>query len=169
MSKKGFSLIEMIVYVAIVALIFIVVMQTVLIISTSWGNARAKRNVINHGGAALERMIREIRLADSVDVSGSTLGTNPGRLRLNTIVSPSDTSATTREFFLSASTTMMAEGVLPDTELTAGVRVTNLTFYYIDNGDISEAVRVEMTVEDGVGRFEQSENFYGTAVLRRSY
>jgi len=167
-TKRGFTLVEMVVYVAVIAVIFAVVVNTILSVSSAWGNARVKRNLMQQGGATMERILREIRLADSVNVGGSTLGVHPGILELATIQSPSDETALTRSFLLSSTTLMMSENSV-NTPLTSGVDITNLIFYKITNGNISEGVRVMLTVEDGVGRYYQSRNFYGTAVLRRSY
>src|SRR3989344_5301997 len=75
--KNGFTLIEMVVYTTIVAIIFVVAVNTILLTSAAWGSARVKRNILNQGNAALELMLREIRLADSINTNGSTFGVNP--------------------------------------------------------------------------------------------
>ena len=166
--KRGFTLVEMVVYTTIVAIIFVVAVNTILLTSAAWGSARVKRNILNQGNAALERMLREIRLADSINTGGSTFGVNPGILYLNTVVGAGDETPATREFFVSASSTIMRENAV-ESSLTGGITVASLVFYRVVNGDTSEAVTIRMTLQDGDGRFLQSENFYGTAVLRRSY
>ena len=167
--KKGISLLETIIYIAILAVMVAVVVNTVLITTTAFGKSRVKRNVAVQGGAALERILREVRLANNVDVAGSVLGVHPGRLRLDTTVSSSDETPTTREVFLTSSTIMMLTSGSSDAALTADAEITNLVFYFIEAAETSEAVRVEMTITGSVGQTTTSQNFYGTAVLRRSY
>jgi len=168
-NKRGLSLIETVIYVSILAILFVVVINTIAILSTSFGQSRIKRNVVTQGGSALERIVREVRLAHDIDVSGSTLGTHPGRLKLSTIVGPDDETGTTREFFLTDGTLMMQESISPAVPLTSGVDITNLVFYAISAATISKAVRIEMTVKDESGKLRSSQNFYDTTVLRRSY
>lgn len=167
--KKGVSLLETIIYVSILAMIFVVVINTVIVVSNSFGKARVKRNITAQGGAALERILREARLADSVDIIGSTLGVHPGELHLNTIVGPNDETKTTRNFSLQGNDLMIREGTSEAVALTSGVEITNLVFYFLTASTTSEAIRIEMALSDSAGRFQTSQNFSGTAVLRRSY
>jgi len=169
MNKKGISLLETIIYVSILAVMVAVVINTVVITTTAFGKSRIKRNIASQGGAAFERILREVRLADDIDEAGSVFVTHPGHLRLNTVVSPSDNTPTTREFYLSDSTLTIQAGGGTAISLTSGLDITRLVFYEISVSTTSQALRIEMTLEDGEGRFETSQNFYGTAVLRRSY
>jgi type II secretory pathway pseudopilin PulG len=166
--SKGLTLLEVVVYVSIVAIIFVIATNTFLIISNAWGHARVKRNIATQGHVAMERILYEVRLAHSIDTVGSTLGSSPGVLDLDTIANPSDPTETTRTFSISGTTLMFQDGVSPAVPMTTGVEISNLVFYSITTPN-SEGVRVEIIVEDGVGRFEDGRKFQGTAMLRRSY
>jgi len=166
---RGISLLEAVIYVAILAMIFVVVINTVIAVSNSFGKARLTRNVTSHGSAALERMLREVRLADSVNDSLSILGSHPGVLVLNTVISASDDTPTSRTFSLDAGTLTLQEEESTPVPMTRGVAVSNLVFYKITASTTSEAVRIEMTVEDSAGTMSVSKDFSATAVLRRSY
>ncbi|MEK7178814.1 MAG: hypothetical protein AAB727_00995 [Patescibacteria group bacterium] len=165
----GISLLETVIYAGIVALLSVMVINTVSLVTVANAKARIKRSVITEAGFALERMMREVRLADAIDIPGSTLGGNPGVLRLSTIVSSNDTTPTTREFSLSNGTLVMKEGAGMPRPLTSRVQVTNLVFYAITASTTSQAVKVEMTAEREARGITESYNFYDTAVLRRSY
>ena len=82
----GFSLIEMIIYVAIVAIIFVVVVNTIIIVSTAWGRARVQRTISFQGGSVMERMLREVRLADQVNIGASVFGSDPGAIARSPMV-----------------------------------------------------------------------------------
>lgn len=171
MKKQGFSLIETIVYISILGILFVVMFNTAIVVTNAFGKSRVIRAIDIQGGAILERILREVRLADSVDVGGSILGVNPGKLKLNTVLSAANPTATIREFELQTSTgdVMIKEGTGEAIPLTLGIITTRLVFYSIVASTTSEAVRIEMTFEAGLGRSYSSKDFYGTAVLRGSY
>jgi hypothetical protein len=169
-KNPGFSLIEIVIYSAILAVITVFSINMILITNTAFGKARTSRNVNGQAVAAMERIIREVRLANDIDTSGSTFDVHPGVLTLNTVVSASDSTATTRKFFLQGNDLMLQEGVSAAVLLTSGVEVTNLIFWDINSASSSSrATRTELTITGGVGRFGSAAKLYGTAVLRGSY
>lgn len=166
-GNKGLTLLEMVVYVGILGMVSVFVINTVLITSTAFAKSRVKRNLNAQAGEAVERVLREIKLASSINVGASVLASNPGRLVLNTVVSQSDSTPITREFFISGSNLIMREGAT-DFQLTSNIDVTSIIFRRIVTVN-SEAARAEIMVTDGFNKTESSANYYGTAILRRSY
>lgn len=167
--KKGIGLLEVLIYIAIVTLLTVIVINTTTIVIAASGKDRLKKNILGEAGIAVERIVREIRLADSVDVPGSVFGEHPGILKLNTIVSSGDPTPTTREFSLKDGLLRLREGTSEPMALTEKVVITNLVFYYSDNGEISEAITLELTAEDKLKNITETHIFNTTAVLRRSY
>ena len=168
--RKGLSLIEIILYVALLGLLLVAVVNLTLTIATVYAKARVVRAVNQQAVAGMERMVREIRLAHGIDNAASTFGTHPGVIELDTIVSPTDTTVTTRRFLLSGSILALEEGLSPAVALTNRVDVTNLVFHDIDTGASGRrAVRIEMTATAGQGKLQTTQTFYETAVLRGSY
>lgn len=159
---KGFSLIEMIVYVSILSVIFVIVVNTLLIVSRSYSSIKISLDINNSATVSVERMIREIRKANSVNLAQSTLDSNPGRLVLNT----TDDAGLPLivDFYLEDDTLKLKEGGVFSGDLTDGVDVTNLVFRSISNGT-SEAIKIEMELSNG----SKNKIFYNTAVLRGSY
>ena len=84
--KNGFTLIELVVYVALVALVAVVTTNTVLVLNRSLVTIRIERKLTSSAETSLRRMIREIHLAKGIYAS-STLGVSPGVLSLESFES----------------------------------------------------------------------------------
>lgn len=124
----GFTLIEIVIYTALLAAVSVIVVNLIINTGNAFTKARVSRTVHEEGNAALERMVREIRLADTVNGAASVMDAHPGTLVLNTVVSPTDATPITRRFYLAGATLMMQEGSAAAVPLSAGVRMTNLVF-----------------------------------------
>jgi type II secretory pathway pseudopilin PulG len=159
---KGFSLVEMVVYVSILAVVFVIVVNTLLIVSRSYSSIKISLDINNSATVSMERIISEIRKANSVNLVQSTFDSNPGRLVLNTVDNVGLPLIV--DFYLEDDTLKLKEGGLFSGDLTDGVDVTNLVFRRISN-DTSEAVKIEMELSNG----SKNKVFYNTAVLRGSY
>lgn len=165
-KSKGFSLVETIIYVSLLALLSVLIMSMIVSIINSQRNMKSHRAVEESAIVSLDRMIREIRDARSVDVS-SVLGTHPGNLLLQT----TNVSGNPRtvEFYLHSGVLTMKEngnaiGPLSKSEAV----VNNLVFRLMDRSN-ADAIKIELTISTGEGRSHYTENFYATAVLRGSY
>lgn len=165
--KKGFSLIEVIVYIAVLVLVFGLFTNIILSVNRSYARLSAHRNMDIAAITSMERISRAIRSASSVVVGQSTLGSNPGMLSLNQVDSGGNSINT---LFQVADQNIRIrvndtdQGVL----LPSGVSVSRLIFSLIDSGR-SQAVRVEMQLTGGWGNSTTTENYYSTEVLRGSY
>ncbi len=165
----GFGLLEALTYVAILSLLLIVVVQSALLIQSLTDRSRLTRTIAHEAGEAVERMVREVRLAEGAAMEGSVFNIHPGILKLNTVESSSESAPAVREFFLSGETLMMKEGESAPVALTANIRVKRLVFYHVVAGDVSEAVTLELVAEGVSGNVTESRTFNATAVLRGSY
>jgi len=166
-KQKGMSIIEALFYMAILVLLVSVTVATLVSLSSTYRNLRSFEAVNESAQSALERIVRELRGATSVDTMLSTLGSSPGDLYLDSL--DEDGATTTLEFFVSAQTIRVKEAGADVGPLTAAdVRVTNLIFRRMATTS-SVAVKVEMTLESGTSTHYISKNFYSTAVLRGSY
>lgn len=167
-KNRGISLIETILYAAIISIVSVFVIGSVLVMMRTFNNIQLARNINISARISMERMIREIRLADSIDGT-SVFDFNPGRLKLNTIDS-GDNPATV-EFFLDGSNLMIKEGSGQPENLTgSGVKTSSLIFRQISASTTSKAVRIELEIWDSLPQgYQKTEKFYDTAILRRSY
>lgn len=160
---------ELIIYAAILAIISVLAVNAILIMTKSFGSFKASRALNVSVRTALERMIREIRLANSLNSGESVFDANPGRLVLNTVDQEIENPAT-MEFVLGNNAVKYRKNGASLEQLTgAEVQVNRLIFRKIQNASTSLAVKVEMTVSAGQGVSQKTENFYATAVLRGGY
>jgi len=164
---RGFTLIELLVYTGILVIIMAVAVSTLLSLSRSVRTVSSAQLVESAAEVSLDRMMREARGAQSIDMAESSLGVSPGQLTLDT--TDAGGASTTVEFFLSGQTLRIKEAGADVGPLTpTSTRVTALSFRKIQTAN-SQAVKIEMTVESGTSTSYRSKNFYGTAVLRGSY
>ncbi len=166
--RRGFSLIEVVVYLAILALLITSAVRLVLASSFNVAAVRAERKIMADGGFAMQAMIREIRLSSGTG-AGSVFGTSPGTLALTTLLGPGESTETTKTFSRAGARLVRQAPSSPSEFLTSSdARVTNLTFWRSANAK-SDLIRIKLTLEAGQGRSLESATFYGAAVFRRKY
>lgn len=164
MRQKGFSLVEMIIYIAFFAVLSLVAMQATLTIMRSFYVIRLTQTINQSATVALERMSREIRNAYDVDDVASVFGVNPGSLTLRT--EDASGANTTIEFFVSNNQLRIREGGVDKGVLLAkNVTVTNLVFRDITTLH-SRAVKIEMTLRNTRAGDTRDLVLYDTIVLR---
>lgn len=161
---EGFSLVEMLIYIAILVMMLAVIMNTIVSLTGAERVIKSLRNVENSATSGMERVVREVRQAESVNTSLSILGSNPGTL----VLEGTDALGNPRtvEFYLSSGKLLLKENGLDIGALTqADAQVSNLTFYLFSASD-AEGIKTEMTVESGTSTYYRSERFYSSAILR---
>lgn len=171
-SQKGFTLVEMIIYVAFFAMLSVLAINATIMVMRSFYTLRINQSISQSATTAMERISREIRNAYNVDTANSTLGTSPGRL---TLLTKTDTGTlTTSEFYVTAGNqiNMKAGGVDQGSLMTKTVTATNLVFRLITTSNasttISKAVKVDMTLADNRSGVSKTVKYYDTIVLRGS-
>jgi len=161
--EKGYSLVEMIIYVSILSIISVVLVNTTLSFTTSYRDLRALRNIDHSAIDVMERMTRDIRSATSIDTLNSTLGSNPGVLVL---VKTNGAVSTTTRFYLDNGTAKVdLNGVYFGPLTLEGTEVTSMVFRKMDS-PVSSAVKIEMTITSAVGGVSKSKKFYSTIVVK---
>ena len=162
-NQRGFTLLEMIVYVTILSLITVVLVNTLLSFSGAYREVRMHRAIDNSALTAFERMTRDIRGARNVVVNQSVLGTHPGVLTLNTV--GTSVSTTTRFYIEDGVVKVDVNGVYSGPLTLARTAVTQLSFQRLVSTS-SEAVKVDMTVEYVYGSTTKTKNYYTTVILK---
>lgn len=164
-NKNGFSLVEIMVYLAIFTTLSILVINSFIVILSSFNTTNMNRKMLEAGTVTMERMSREIRQAKNIDMVNSFL--NTGVLQLNSTDS-SGNSMTIKFINENSNLNLYKNDNLEGNLLGQNISVTNLIFSRIATAE-SEAVRVIMTLQYSVGNNIKSENFYDTIVLRGGY
>lgn len=162
-NNKGYSLVEMVIYVGILSLITVSITTTLLSFVSSYRDIKALRIVDNSAVDSLERMTRDIRSATIVDDANSTLGSSPGVI---TIVQGTGGNSTTTKFYLQNNIIKVdVNGSYSGPITISNASVSNLTFYKIDNG-LSKAVKIDITVSATIGLSTETKTYHSTVILK---
>lgn len=164
----GYSIIEMLVYLAIFTVLSVVVINSFIIILFSFNTTNMNRQLIESGTMVVERMSREIRQASSIDIVNSSIGSNPGILQLNSTDQTSGNSVIIKFATINQALNLYRDGTSAGNLLGQNVSVDSLIFRRIATTN-SEAVKIEMTLSYSKGQSTKSVNFYDTVVLRGGY
>lgn len=163
-NKKGFTVVEVILYVSILVVLMVVIVSSVLKMTEYLREVKKYNETRRSGSLAMERMIREIRLMDRVVVASSTLGSSPATIGL---LGPNNTSLLLQ--LTGASTIQMTKNG-STTEILSSQNVTISNFIFrMTNTAKSTGVKIELTLTSEGGGAQKSQNFFGSVVLRSSY
>ena len=80
--KKGFTLVELIFYVALTGVLVLVLSQFAVTMSTSYNKGTTVNYLQENGRMAMQRITQEIRRALSVEMGWSLFDVDPGKLQL---------------------------------------------------------------------------------------
>lgn len=166
---SGFTLLETIVYMAILVVLLGVIVNAVLLLTTHYRAVRNTREMEDSAIASFDKMTRDIRDANGFVASSTVLNVANGSLTL--INRDSSTgSATTTEFYVEDDRLLIKEnGVVIGPLTKQSVKVTALIFRRIDTQS-STAFKIEMSMQsDQAAPNVISNNFYTTVVMRGSY
>ncbi len=162
---KGFSLVEMLIYVAIAAVIMIAVVDTVLGIVNVYSELRLVRNNENSAMIAMDRMSREIRNATSID-GQSVLGSTLGRLVLASTVNGNPSTA---DFYINDGILYFKkDGVYVGPLTSSTTDITSLVFTSLST-TTSKAVKIDMSLSSSYETKVKTGTFHTTIILRGSY
>ena len=162
-SIRGYSIIEILVYLAIFTAISILVINLFITILSSFNTANVNRKLLESGQMSMERMTKEIRQAKNIDISNSTNDS----LQLNS-TDVSGNNVVIKLANISGNLDLYKDGVLIGGLFSENVSLTKLIFRRITTIH-GEAVKIEMTLLYSDGRNIKSENFYNTVILRGEY
>jgi len=165
--EAGQTLLEAVVYITILVLLLVFLVNILLSVTRVIAEVRISRSLGNSAVVALERMTREIRAAETIDLTESILDSHPGQLVLEAI--DEDGNDIITKFYLTNGI-LQVETVNPPVSslIAAELEMSNLIFRQIISPS-SEAVKIEFTLRNREGKIIKSRNFYQTAVLRGSY
>lgn len=155
--KRGFSLVEMLIYVAILAVMLLLIINTMLSFTGSYRPVAALRLADRSAVSSFDRATREIRLATaaSVDASNATLNA----------ITLTQGATTTRIYVDNGVVKVDVNSVYSGPLTLSGASVTGLTFVLLDSGS-SKAVKMDMTVQGTSGQTIVTKNFHTTIVLK---
>ena len=143
--KKGFTLIEIIIYVALLAIIVLAAVDIVLVSARSVSEVRVERRIFTAGEGAMETIIRDIKQATDVIPASSTFGTSPGALALRIPQNPGSSTIITRIFSLSFDRLQKSDDGASEFLTPPEAKITSLIFWNLAT-TTSSLVSVKMTI-----------------------
>jgi prepilin-type N-terminal cleavage/methylation domain-containing protein len=161
LKSKGFSLIEMIIYIAVLAIIMVFIINTILSFTSSYRLLGALRAAENGGINSMETMTRTIRAASSITITGTTSTSV-------SLVATDNGNSTTTRFYLSGTT--LAEDVNGTYygPLTASNVTVNSIVFSLLSTTTSSALKIDMTLQGTSGKQVQTKSFHSTVVVKGS-
>jgi type II secretory pathway pseudopilin PulG len=166
-KQKGYTLIELLVYITVLSFMMIVVVGSLLGISRVYRKVRIVELVHSNISSSVETISREIRTSTSADTGSSTFDSTSGVLKLNS-VDLNGASKTVTFSLSSGQVVMLEDGVSLGPITSSNATVTEMYFEHLDQAS-SEAVKFYITISVGTGEFQKTETFYDTVVMRGSY
>ena len=167
--KRGFSLIENVLYVVLLSLVMSIIVGMLISLSGVYKNIKLTRELESSGSIVMETILREVRNASNVVVTGSNFGANPGIL----IIAGVDESAIpyeiTFDLLVASSTVRMSKNGSTPVALSSRSATTSLLLFTRLINANSEGVRVELQMSGVSGSVYKNAKFYGFAVIRGSY
>lgn len=127
MNHRGFSLIEMLLYIGITSLMLSVMFSFVLNMTNARAKVQANADIAYNANLIEDRLGDAVRHATAINTGASTFGTDPGVLSLtmaDLAVSPTIFSLTANDGIVQVSQAGGAFAPLT----TTNVKVTNFTF-----------------------------------------
>lgn len=165
--KKGFSLVEMMVYISILTPLVGVLVSSLRAIVVTYRHIKVMRTIETSALTTLERITREIKNGESITAAKSVFGTASSSITIvgkNTL----EAAKTSYIYVQNGVINIREDGVEKGQLTSSSTQVTNFTLRLIDQSD-SDAVKIEISLQAGTGDFIKNETFYSTAVLRGSY
>lgn len=161
-------MLETVVYVGALSAMVVVVFTILFSLTGSFFESKLYNEITFSAGTVMERMVREVRTASSVDTTNSVFDTNPGRLILNTTDEAGSSKIVEFYFDEDTKTIGLVDGGVDKGSLTGGhTDVTNIIFRKQDTPK-GAIVKIELSLEGNI-RHSIKGNFFDSAVLRGAY
>jgi len=159
-NQKGFAVLELIFYIALLVVFSTAVINAMLIMTKSFKETAIHADVLQ-ASHIMEKISRETRKSASINAISTSV------LRLNTT---NDAGASKLvEFSLSESNVLFLENsILTGNLNSSNIVITNLVFSEITTTS-GKAVKVSFSVRSTRDSLNRTYDFYDTVVLRESY
>ena len=148
-KQRGFTLIEITVYIAILALVTLVIIVFINQLLGVNEKTRRNREALDNARRVLDTIAQEVRHAQGVYTPTSSFGVNPGQLSLETSRDvPTDEVTTYVDFYVDNNSVYIKRESESTQLLTSEkVKVTDLTFTNLNGSTSWPAIRISVTVE----------------------
>ncbi len=168
---KGISLIEAVVYIALLGIFAVFISNFLLQIVNTYYRARAEREVLSNARLLLETVTKFVAQSSEVYAPTSSFNTNLGQLSLiTTATSTPEHTTSYRDFWVDNGVFFLRREGGSSMALSApSVRVTKFRLERIVQGLAREAVKVTLEVASAQSKFPTSATLNSTTALRGNY
>ncbi len=166
-KQKGFSLIELLVYISSLIIILMIVINSLLLMSNSYAGLKITQKINQTATGIIGRIILDTRWSNGLGSTGSIFNADAGSLSLNVLDDNGDSTEVT--FYLDGTDLKMKEGLNDPIVLNLpGVKVDKFFLNFVDTG-ISKLVKIELELSMERKGKVKTETFYDSVVMRESY
>ena len=155
-KSSGFSLIETLIYVFLVALLTIAIVSSLARMTKSYRDIKAERAMALSANNLLNRFSYEVRRSNGL---GGTFGTATGTLSLT-----QGTSTTAFSLESSSGRVLISTNGIQDYLTSSDTRISALTFYKLQATSTSKGVAIQFTISNSIGNI-RTENFESSCVF----
>lgn len=142
-NQSGFTLVELVIYIVVISTSAVLLTYLSIDLVTGAQKARVNQEVQQNARFAMQRIVQELRHANTVNTGSSTFGSSPGVLSLGVDTVGNDPTV----FDVASEVLQITQGANGPYPLTTDkVRVTNLVF---DNRSTPKTsnIKVTLTIE----------------------
>lgn len=164
----GFSIVEIIIYFGLLAVISTLVIGNIITLFKNYNIARSNQEIEYNAINIIDKLTRDARDAKSINITDSSFSVAQGAVSLHIASSTNDNASNTIKFYLNNNKVKyMKDGVDFGNISTNAVNVSNFKIYYIPASS-TEAIKVELTLDTipHLNTNSISKNFYTTIQLR---
>jgi len=172
-KQKSFTLTEVLIYIAVLAIVVLIVFSFFLWATRANTKAKAMREVLDNARRAMEIMTYEIKEAKSIYTPTSTFDSHPGQLSLETkkYLPEGETTSYIDFYLCGVQLCFKKESQNPITLTSDRAEVSNLMFSRIVTSGIpSIQISLEINYKNPTGRPEYQASITSTSTASlRSY
>lgn len=163
--KKGFTLMELLLYISISGIIFLGVSVLLFLVLQSRIKNQTVAEVEQQGVQVMQLITQTVRNAENINSPAS--GSSASSFSLDVVPSSDDPTV----FDLSSGVIRIVEGAGPSIPITSSsVTGSNLTFENLSRPGTPGVIRIQFTLTrvnvTGRNEYDYSKTFYGSASLR---
>ncbi len=152
--KKGFSLIEMIIYLSLLTVLLVAVVNSLAYMMKNYRELKAAKSIAVSANEVLNRFSYEVKRANNLDGS---FGTSSGSLTLTN-------GTSTIIFSLDSPRIKVTQDGISDFLSSSDISVTNLQFYKLNATTTSKGSVMQFTMRSTLNN--RTESFEDTSMIR---
>lgn len=165
-GKKGFSLVEALIYASILIMIVFFTVESLIGLLKSHARANLSKSVEYSAQSAMDQIMGEIKNASAINSGASIFDTNPGVLSItNTRSTPSYTIV----FSLLNGKIVYSKDSGASVALTASDVAAQSLSFSLASSTVSKAIKINLTITGTSSNYVKNINLEDFGVLRGSY